>query len=296
MHYQELIESPSETKSKAVRKPCRPFLKWAGGKANLLKSLQPRIPATYGKYFEPFVGGGALFFATRPTQAVLSDVNGELMNLYRVIKDQVEALIEDLGKHRYEKEYFYSVRNIDRDPEYQNWSDVERASRLIYLNKTCFNGLFRVNSKGYFNTPFGRYVNPKILDADNLRACALALSHAEIRTGEFECIEQSLEPDDFIYLDPPYVPISPTANFTGYSKEGFDLTMQTRLLEFCRRLNAKKIRFMLSNSSAPWVVESYREFSIEFVSVPRAINSKADGRSNVQEILVTNYETGVRRI
>ena len=268
---------------------CRPFIKWVGGKSQLLPELLKRIPRFSGRYVEPFLGGAALYFALKPTQSVLADINSELINVFQVVQSQVEELILDLGQHRYEKEYFYSIREIDRSSEYNNWTSVARASRLIYLNKSCFNGLYRVNSQGYFNTPFGRYTNPTILNANNLRECNVALQGADIRQSSFLDLEQSLTKNDFVYFDPPYVPLSQTANFTSYADGGFGIDMQEALYQLCVRLNQKGVRFMLSNSSAPFVLERYQEFNLMRVSAKRAINSKAALRGAIDEVIVTNY-------
>ena len=212
----------------------KPFVKWVGGKTQLLAELTSRIPRNFSRYFEPFLGGGALFFHLQPEQSTLIDVNEELINAYRVIKYKTDELISDLHRHIYEKDYYYQIRNVDRTDEYRSWSDVRRASRLIYLNKSCFNGLYRVNSKGEFNTPMGRYKNPKIVDRVNLRACSQALQTAEIIAGSFLEIEEKVDRNDFVYFDSPYAPLNATSNFTGYSQKGFDREMQLSLARFMR--------------------------------------------------------------
>ncbi len=268
----------------------KPFVKWVGGKTQLLSELTARIPRDFSRYFEPFVGGGALFFHLLPEQSVLIDINEELTLTYRVIRDRVEELIADLKQHIYEKDYYYQIRNIDRTDEYKSWSAVKRASRLIYLNKTCFNGLYRVNSKGQFNTPMGKYKNPKIVDEINLRACSQALQKAQIITGSFLEVEEKITRDDFVYLDPPYAPLNATSNFTGYSQDGFDLVMQSSLRDLCDRLDAKGVRFMVSNSNAPLILDLYDHYKIEFVYASRAINSKGHKRGKIPEVIITNYE------
>ena len=268
---------------------CKPFLKWVGGKSKLIPDLVARMPQEYNRYFEPFMGGAALFFHLCPKDAYLSDVNPELLNTYSVVKKQVAALVEDLKGHRYEREYFYRVRNADRSKEFAKWSAVERASRFIYLNKTCFNGLCRVNSKGHFNTPFGRYNNPKILDEKNLRACSRALKTTKIIKASFLKVEEHAKKGDFVYFDPPYVPLSATANFTTFSRSGFGLEMQQELKNLCDRLTAKRVKFMLSNSAAPLIFELFTTYNIHIVRAPRAINSAADKRGKIDEVLVTNY-------
>jgi DNA adenine methylase len=268
---------------------CRPFVKWAGGKSQLLPELLRRMPQDAARYFEPFVGGGALLFASQPRFAVAVDINAELINAYRVVRDDVEILIEELSRHVYEKDHYYRIRNADRGAEYGGWSDARKAARLIYLNKSCYNGLYRVNSKGFFNTPFGRYTNPTLVDAANLRACSRVLQGVELRQGGFAEIEAELRTDDFVYFDPPYVPLSATASFTGYSREGFNLEMQKSLHQLCRRLDRRGVRFMLSNSSAEFITTLYKGFQVELVSAVRAVNSKAERRGGIKEVIVTNY-------
>ncbi|WP_019503313.1 DNA adenine methylase [Pleurocapsa sp. PCC 7319] len=281
-HQLKLQEIDSNIKAK-------PFVKWVGGKTQLLPELTSRIPCNFSKYFEPFAGGGALFFHMQPEQSILIDINEELTNTYRVIKYQTEELIADLKRHIYEKDYYYQIRNVDRTDEYKSWSDVQRASRLIYLNKSCFNGLYRVNSKGEFNTPMGRYKNPKIVDEINLRACSQALQKAQIINGSFLEVEEQVNRDDFVYFDPPYAPLNATSNFTGYSQNGFDLQMQSSLKNLCDRLDAKGVRFMVSNSNAPLILDLYSNYKIEFVYANRAINSQGDKRGKIPEVIISNY-------
>ena len=280
-----------QLKIKGIEKNVRakPFVKWVGGKTQLLPELTARIPDNFSRYFEPFVGGGALFFYLQPEQSILIDINEELTNTYRVMKEKTEELIAALKQHTYEKDYYYRVRNIDRTNEYKNWSDVQRANRLIYLNKSCFNGLYRVNSKGEFNTPFGSYKNPRIVDEANLRAASIALQKAQIITGSFLEVESMINRDDFVYFDPPYAPLNATSNFTGYSQEGFDGELQEELRNLCDRLNQRGIRFMVSNSSAPLILDLYQNYQIDFVYATRAINSKGHKRGKIPEVIVSNY-------
>lgn len=266
----------------------RPFIKWVGGKSQLLPEIQSRIPESYNNYFEPFVGGGAVFFREQPEKAVLIDINAELINAYTVVRDDVESLIKELRKHRYEEEYFYKIRNIDRSSAYSKWSPVKRAARLIFLNKTGFNGLYRVNSKGYFNVPFGRYTNPKFVDPDNLRACSKALSKVEILENTFFVVESLAKKGDFVYFDPPYSPVSETAYFTSYSKGGFSAEMQTALRDVCVALTKKGVRFLLSNSDVPFIRELYKNFNVETVYASRAVNSNASRRGKISEVLISN--------
>lgn len=267
----------------------KPFLKWAGGKGQLLPELTKRVPSTFNRYFEPFIGGGALFFCLEPKNAYISDINSDLINAYQVVQTNVEALIRSLKKHYYCKDYFYDIRSVDRQKSYSRWGSVRKASRFIFLNKTCFNGLYRVNSKGHFNVPFGNYKNPKILDEPNLWACHAALQGVDIKVRSFDSVESESDFGDFVYFDPPYVPLNLTSNFTSYSKEGFDVDMQINLRDVCVSLNKKGVKFMLSNSSSPLVLDLYKDFNIELVNAARSINSVGKKRGKIKEVLVRNY-------
>lgn len=267
----------------------RPFLKWVGGKTQLLPQISAKLPQEFGKYYEPFLGGGALFFHLYPQQACLSDVNETLISTYQVIRDQVEDLIEDLRQHRYEKDYYYNLRAADRQPSFQDWTNVQKASRLIYLNKCCFNGLYRVNSKGEFNVPFGRYKSPNFLDQDNLRACQRSLENTSLQVRSFLEIEPELNAGDFVYFDPPYAPLSRTSNFTAYSCQGFETQDQIHLRDLCQRLDHKGVQFMLSNSSAPLILDLYKDFQVKKVLASRAVNSRSSKRGKIHEVIVTNY-------
>lgn len=263
----------------------RPFLKWAGGKRNLIEDLLARRPSDYGCYHEPFLGGGALFFALGPGKAVLSDINRELVNAYTVVRDRVEDLVRELATYENEAEFFYEVRS--RRPEHLD--EVSRAARLVYLNKTCYNGLYRENSKGEFNVPFGRYRNPAICDADNLRAASKALRGKQVEAAAFEGVLERAAPGDFVYFDPPYAPVSATSSFTAYSKGGFSFEEQERLASAFDTLAKRECLVMLSNSDVPALADLYGRYRVERVMVPRAINSRADRRGPVTELLVRNY-------
>lgn len=267
----------------------KPFLKWAGGKGQLVDELLARIPPTFSTYFEPFIGGGALFFSLCPKQAVLFDVNEQLVNTYCVVRDRPEELISNLSQHVYEKDYFYRMRDADRSSDFSSWSTVQKASRFIYLNRTCFNGLYRVNSKGYFNVPFGRYTNPKIVDAENIRRGSEVLRPVEISVSDFSLVGERAQAGDFVYFDPPYVPLSRTASFTSFSAGGFRWEDQERLRELCGRLHEKGVKFMLSNSCTDKILNLYQSFHYHVVSAQRAINSVGDKRGKVNEIIITNY-------
>lgn len=266
-----------------------PIVKWVGGKRQLMFELLKNMPENYNRYFEPFIGGGALFFELQPDNAYISDLNEELINLYKVVRDNVEELITDLQKHDISKEYFIEIRNIDRTEEYKNWSNVKKASRFIYLNRTCFNGMYRVNSKGEFNVPFGRYKNPRILDENNLINCSNLLQRTEIRHADFSEILKKVKKGDFVYFDPPYVPLSETSSFTSYTKDGFDLDMQFKLRDVCDELDSMGIKFLLSNSDTKLVNELYENYNIKKVFASRQINANADGRGKITEVLVRNY-------
>lgn len=270
-----------------------PILKWAGGKSRLLKQYAPLLPDEFGTYYEPFAGGAALFFYLqnrgRLTKAKLGDSNAELVNCYRVVRDDVEALITLLAEHKqlHSKEHYYAIRALDRQTE-QPLTPIERAARVIYLNKTCFNGLWRVNSKGQFNVPVGSYKNPPILDADNLRAASEALKEADLMHGDFRAQVGEAQPGDFVYFDPPYVPLNATANFTSYTADDFTLEDQRDLADLFATLDKRGCHVMLSNSDTPLVRELYTGFCIETVQANRAINSKASKRGPISELVVTN--------
>ena len=267
-----------------------PIVKWVGGKRQLMFELIKNMPKSYNRYFEPFIGGGALFFELQPEQAYISDMNEELINLYSVVRDNVYELIKDLSKHEVSKEYFLEIRNIDRTEQYTELSDVERASRFIYLNRTCFNGMYRVNSQGQFNVPFGHYKNPRIIDENNLLNCSELLKKTEIKCADFTEILTKVKKGDFVYFDPPYVPLNETSSFTSYTKDGFDINMQLKLRDVCDELDNKGVKFMLSNSDTKLVNELYVNYEIKKVFASRQINANADGRGKITEVLVRNYD------
>lgn len=267
-----------------------PIVKWVGGKRQLMLELIKNMPKSYNRYFEPFIGGGALFFELQPEQAYISDMNEELINLYSVVRDNVYELIKDLSKHEVSKEYFLEIRNIDRTEQYTELSDVERASRFIYLNRTCFNGMYRVNSQGQFNVPFGHYKNPRIIDENNLLNCSELLKKTEIKCADFTGILTKVKKGDFVYFDPPYVPLNETSSFTSYTKDGFDIDMQFKLRDVCDELDSMSVKFMLSNSDTKLVNELYSNYEIKKVFASRQINANADGRGKITEVLVRNYD------
>ena len=270
-----------------------PFVKWVGGKRQLLNEIEKHIPEQFSRYYEPFVGGGAVLFHVRPKNAIINDSNEELVNLYNVIKESPEELIEDLKKHKNEEKYFYEVRGIDREKEkYLELSNIQRASRIIFLNKTCYNGLFRVNSSGEFNSPFGRYKNPNIVNDVTIKTVGNYLSKNDIQilNTDYEKSLSKIRKGAFVYFDPPYDPISDSSSFTGYTKNGFDRTEQERLKKVCDKLNDKGVKFLLSNSSTEFIRDLYKDYNIFFIKAKRAINSKGNGRGETTEVLVKNYE------
>lgn len=267
-----------------------PIVKWVGGKRQLIFELIKNMPKSYNRYFEPFIGGGALFFELQPDRAYISDMNEELINLYSIVRDNVYELIEDLSRHEVSKEYFLKIRNIDRTEKYAELSDIERASRFIYLNRTCFNGMYRVNSKGEFNVPFGHYKNPRIIDENNLLNCSELLKKTEIKCADFSEILTKVKKGDLVYFDPPYVPLNETSSFTSYTKDGFDINMQFKLRDVCDELDNKGVKFMLSNSDTKLANELYANYEIKKVFASRQINANADGRGKITEVLVRNYD------
>jgi DNA adenine methylase len=274
------------------REPAKPFLKWVGGKRQLLSEIEKRLPATYsGRYFEPFVGGGALFFhltnsATHaPKKAFLADTNERLVRAYKGVKNDVEKVLRSLKNRGTSKEEYYRTRNeVDIDA---SESDAEVAAWLIYLNKTGYNGLYRVNSKNGFNVPFGRYEKPAFYDPETLRRCSAALSRADIKLQDFEQTTRKAKKNDLVYFDPPYVPLSATSSFASYTKGGFGPEEQERLRDVALALKRRGVSVLLSNSSAPAVWKLYeKDFEIVEVQATRVVNSKANRRGAVTEVLI----------
>ena len=261
----------------------RPFLKWAGGKRQLLRELLQHVPRRFGRYHEPFLGGGALYFALQPEQASLADRNTRLVDTYAGVRDDVDTVVETLLQWPYEKDFYLRCRAREIDDAVPG--DV--AAWMIYLNRTGFNGLYRVNKKGRFNVPFGRYTNPRICDEPNLRACSDLLSGTTLHGGDFGSILDRTERGDFVYFDPPYVPASPTASFTSYTAEGFGLQQQVRLRDTALELKKRGVHVVLSNSDTPLVRRLYgRGFRMRSVLANRAINCKGGSRGKVGEVIV----------
>ncbi len=262
-------------------------MKWAGGKSQLLDQYHPFFPQTFQTYYEPFLGGGAVFFKLQPEQAVLTDINLELVNVYQCIRDHVDHVLAKLWQHQqcHGQDYYYHIRSQPPD------DPVDRAARLIYLNKTCFNGLYRENSKGQFNVPIGRYTNPRIYHPELLHAVSRALQVAQIEVRAFTEITKFARSDqDFVYFDPPYHPISATSRFTAYSRFKFGEAEQIALRDTFMILASRGVKVMLSNSDCPFIRELYNGFSIHTIQATRAINSNPNRRGLISEVLITSYE------
>ena len=272
----------------------KPFIKWVWGKRQLLSQLEKFYPKEFNRYFEPFVGWGAVFFDLRNKfwdkfPAHVIDINSEMIVTYNVIKNNVEWLIKELKKYKYDKELFLKVRARDRKPDFQKRSDVQRAARFIYLNRTSFNWLYRVNSQGFYNVPFGRYSNPTICDIDTLRAAHWALKNTTIRNEDFNNILKYAKKWDFIYFDPPYDPLTETAKFTSYDKLGFWRKEQEKLFEVYKELDKRWCLLMLSNHNTQFINKLYKEYKIEVVYATRTINSDSSKRGKIEETVILNY-------
>lgn len=272
----------------------KPFLKWAGGKTQLLRQFAPIFPKNFNRFFEPFLGSGAVFFFLRnqgkAERSFLSERNQELIDCYLGVRDHLDEIVEYLAWYRklHSKEQYYEVRRLDP------WALPlpHRAARLIYLNKTCFNGLYRVNNRGEFNVPMGRYKSPGILEEQKLRMASQSLSGVQIKTMDFSQLPKYVRDRDFVYLDPPYDPLSSTSNFTGYTKDSFDEKRQNELANTCRVLTEKGAFIMLSNSSTRLVRDLYSSnmFLVTQVEARRSINSKREKRGLIPELVITNYD------
>jgi DNA adenine methylase len=275
----------------------QPFLKWAGGKRQLLPVIKEYVPRKYNSYYEPFVGAGAVLFSLQPAKSTINDTNSELINCYKVIKENPEDLLKLCQQHERNnsKYYYYTLRSQDREPSFKELSPVERAARIIYLNKTCFNGLFRVNSKGQFNVPYGDYTNPVVADPAVIKAVSAFINQRSVRIcqGDFADAITTARKGAFVYFDPPYHPISDTSSFTGYSLGGFGESEQERLKLVCDKLSDRGCNVLVSNSNAPLIRELYDDSRYEIVEVKasRAINAVGSKRGKIGELLIHNkYE------
>lgn len=275
-------------------KDVKPLLKWAGGKRQLLNEIIKLVPTDFSVYVEPFIGGGATLFELQPKRAIINDFNFELINVYSVVKNKPSDLVSLLKEHKKNnsKDYYYNVRELDRDSEkYQLLSDEERAARIIYLNKTCYNGLFRVNASGQYNTPYGRYKNPNIVDEKTIEAISnyFVQNDVKMMSGDFSKALRRLDRQSFVYLDPPYVPLSLGSSFTGYTELGFGEKEQIRLKKECDNLTKRGIKFLQSNSDTPFIRDLYREYNIATIQSKRTINCNGERRGDVNEVLIYNY-------
>lgn len=273
-----------------------PIIKWVGGKTKLLPELRARLPPKYNRYFEPFLGGAAMFFALAPRDAVLGDMNASLIDVYTALAHDVESVIKHLALYRENyllepSRYYYTVREWWNNHEFDD--DVcSRAAAFIFLNKTCFNGLYRVNRKGEFNVPVGDYKEPAIYDPEALRAAGTVLGAKKVslRVTSYEVTTTSATAGDFVYFDPPYDPHSKTSNFTAYTKDAFGKKEQEQLAEHARALRKRGVQVMLSNNDTPFIRSLYEDFCIDNVKCGRAINSKGTKRGKVDEVIITSYE------
>ena len=285
MEYSTIPSSTDQQNEHYNKAHLKPIVKWAGGKTQLLNELIPRVPAYTGKYIEPFFGGGALFFALCPDRAIIADSNPELINMYRQVADHVEEIIEILETYENTEEFFYQIRGID----WESMPQIEAAARFIYLNKTCFNGLYRVNKYGQFNVPFGRYKKPNICDASTLRAASAVLKKAEIICGDYvEVLTENAQAGDFVFLDPPYIPISEYADFKRYTKKQFYIEDHKTLAHCVYDLVDRGCYVILTNSNHPLVHELYAQYKIDIIQTKRHISSNGKTR-NGEDVIVTAF-------
>jgi len=276
----------------------QPFVKWVGGKRGLLPQITPLLPKNFNNYFEPFVGGGALFFELQQQgklngkKAYLFDINSELINTYNVVKDSPQKLISELSKFKnnHSKEFYYEVRAWDREKDFLKRDAIERASRFIYLNKTCFNGLYRVNRKNQNNVPIGNYKNPNIYDSDIIYSASYALQNATILNTSYKEVLHYASRNDFVYFDPPYYPLNITSSFTSYSEFDFLDREQNELFETFYKLDKKDVFLVHSNSDTKFINELYKEYNIKKIQANRFINSKATKRGKISEVLIRNFD------
>lgn len=264
----------------------KPLIKWAGGKRNLLSVYKKLFPKRFNTYHEPFFGSGAVFFYLIPKEAVIIDKNEELINFYKVVRDYPEELMKLVSTYEVNEEFYYKMRSLNP----KNLDEIQRAARFLYLNKTAYNGLWRVNSKGEFNVPFGKYKRVKFFDRENLLIASELLKRATILCGDFEEVLNYVKKGDFIYMDPPYYPISNTANFRNYTDNGFSEEDHMRVYKVFKKLDELGCYVMLSNSNTQFVRKLFKDFNIVEVKAPRFINCKAEGRKPITELVIRNYE------
>ena len=281
--------------AKKGKKPI-PILKWIGGKRQLLSEITERLPLHFERYFEPFFGGGAVLFSVAPAHAVINDLNGELMNLYSVVRDSPTQLIELLKTYPNEEQFYYLMRDIDLDKtRFSALSPIEKAARTVYLNRTCYNGVFRVNRAGHFNVPYAGLKTPNIVREEEILLMHdyFASNDVVMRCGDFEKAVQDARPGDFVYFDPPYDPLPGQSSFVGYTEEHFPDSSLRRLVSLCDELTMRGVQVMISNSATQKVRDlfSSERYNIAVVKAKRSVNSKADQRGEIDEFIITNYET-----
>ncbi len=267
----------------------KPFLKWAGGKQQLLPQLRKYIPRKFNRYFEPFVGSGALFFDLQPNNATLSDINSELINCYLVVRDNVNRLVKSLKKHKNVSSYYYKVRAVNPN----RLSKIERASRFLFLNRTCFNGLYRENKQGEFNVPLGSYKNPDLIQEDKLKMAHALLQRVEILETSYQNVLNRAKKGDFIYLDPPYFPLGGYSDFKRYHKQFFEKKDHEELAKLYGDLDKKGCFVILSNSDTPFTRRLYKKWRTHTVEARRLINCDATKRGKIKELIITNYEPAI---
>ena len=278
------------------KKIMHPFVKWAGGKTQLLEKLYALMPAQFDTYFEPFVGGGSFFLSLAPKKAVINDFNSELICAYKCFTndDSLQKLESELKKHElnHSEDYYYQIRSMDREQSFTSLPEYLRAARMIYLNKACFNGLYRVNSKGFFNVPSGRKTKVVTFDADNFNSLKNYFENNQITilNCDYADAVKTAKIGDFVYFDPPYDTIENKNSFTSYAKNDFGKDEQRRLATVYSELDKRGVKVMLSNHNTAFINELYKNFHIHVVNAKRMINSKADGRGDVEEVIITNYE------
>ncbi len=280
--------------NRLVTKEYQPFIKWVGGKRGLLEQILPLFPKEFNNYYEPFIGGGAVFFklfskgVLKNKKVILSDINEELINTYNIIKNRPFELINKLEKYKeqHSKDFYYKIRELDRKSNYNKLSNLEKATRFIYLNKTCFNGLYRVNKKGYFNTPIGSYKNPNIANRDLILSASEALQDVIIKQQSFKDVSQYTKRGDLVYFDPPYYPLNKTSNFTSYNSNYFLENEQFELFELFDKLSENGVKVIQSNSDTEFIKNLYKNYDIKIVNANRFINSKSNGRGKITEVLI----------
>ena len=278
-----------------IKNEMHPFAKWAGGKTQLLSKIKELMPSSFNTYFEPFVGGGALFFDIAPKSAVINDTNAELISVYKCFENEKEyyLLLEELKKHEknHSEEYYYKIREMDRCEEFSCLPTYIRAARMLYLNKACFNGLYRVNAKGYFNVPSGKKDKVTTYEKKNMDAIKeyFKSNNITILNSDFEEAVKNAKKGDFVYFDPPYDTLDNKDSFTSYSKDEFGKDEQRRLAKVFKKLSAKSVKVMLSNHNTSFINELYKDYNIHVVEARRNINANGSGRGNVEEVIITNY-------